>query len=194
MPEELTPEVWKGRLKARGHLVPAEDGLAVWPSPDTVVTVALEADPTLRTEYRGRYFLCEPEPEHILNVVGCPEPHRGRWTELLLRQPYDFLAGPGSWLLARLARFRRVVTWTAKEGCPRLLDGPLAEELASCLLAVVGSWEDSYLADEDARELYLAHHHEKIVVSVPYADVRREMLREFAGEGWVFEDVSGYGE
>src|SRR5207248_10943185 len=82
----------------------------------TVIWVAVEPDEALLREWRQRFFLCEPDPEQVLRVLGCPEPHRERWLQLVDGQPpghwRDFLAGPGSWLLSRLARFRGVIAWS----------------------------------------------------------------------------------
>jgi hypothetical protein len=52
---------------------------------------------------------------------------------------------------------------------------------------------DCYLADADAKEVYLAHGHDKVVVSIPDEEARKLLLEEFAGASWVFTDVSGYG-
>src|SRR5690349_18297447 len=112
MPELLRLDAWRRQLEARGHRVlnPSREtltGFALCPDPDTVVTVANESDPTLYPQYRKRFFLCEPEPEQVFRVLGCPEPYRTWWLELVAEQPpsywKDFLAGPGSCLLSRLA-------------------------------------------------------------------------------------------
>jgi hypothetical protein len=237
MSEGPTPGVWCARLEARGHGV-IDDGQSVtgftlWPDAATIITVAVEPDPTLYRQFRQRFFLCEPEPEQVFRVMGCPEAHRGRWLEVVSRQPpgywRDFLAGPGSWLLSRLARFRRVVTWSDRglpwdaldcpihrswgmevpaaatffapsngpeASRPRLLcveDGRFADAVAACILfASSASNRDCYLADADAAEVYLAHHHEKVVISIPDAGTRGILLRELEEAGWLFRDVSGY--
>jgi len=90
--------------------------------------VAVEPDVTLKPLYRQRFFLCDPEPEQVFRVTGCLEQYQTRWTELLSQQPpsywKDFLAGPGSWLLSRLTRFRQIVAWSG-HGLPwDLLDCP----------------------------------------------------------------------
>lgn len=238
MRQDLTLSGWRARLMSQGHLVtdprqPTPTGFTLWPDPDTIVTVAVEPDPTLRRKYRQRFFACEPEPEQVFRVTGCPEPHRGCWLELVSRQPpgcwRDFLAGPGSWTLSRLARYRAVVFWTeaglewddldnttyrewgmavplgaapffaAPEGAashsPRLVpvsDWRFADTVAACFLVASVGWHDCYLADEEGTEVYLAHHHEKVVVSVPAAGTRVELVRELAGASWLFTDVSGY--
>jgi hypothetical protein len=119
MPENVTLAGWRSLLEARGHpLRETESGFTVWPGPDAIVTVAVEPDATFYPQYRQRFFLCEPDPEQVFRVLGCPEPHRTRWLGLVSRQPpgywQDFLAGPGAWLLVRLARCRRVVAWSER--------------------------------------------------------------------------------
>jgi hypothetical protein len=42
-------------------------------------------------------------------------------------------------------------------------------------------------------EVYLAHHHDKVVVSVPDGREREELVQRLARESWLFTDVSGYG-
>ena len=238
MQEELTLDAWCGRLQACGHRVREPSGepetaFILWPDADTVVTVAVEPDGTLYRQYRERFFLCEPEPEHVFRVMGCPELHRTRWLEQVVRQPagywQDFLAGPGSWLLSRLARFPKVVVWgvqglswdqldcsihrgwgmevpAAAAGFfaatagpdalrPRLL--PVRDErfvavLAACLLFASVGLRDCYLADAEAAEVYLAHHHDKVAISIPDTAVRKKLLRELAEAAWLFTDVSGY--
>jgi hypothetical protein len=41
-------------------------------------------------------------------------------------------------------------------------------------------------------EVYLAHHHDEVVVSVPGEGARGELLRGLTGASGVFTDVSGY--
>jgi hypothetical protein len=164
--------------------------------------------------------------------MDCPRPHRDRWVELLAVQSEgywrDFLAGPGSWLLSRLARFHEVVAW-ADRGLPWDLldrtinqdwgvvtpveamrffaaDGPeasvprrlsvdeerFADAVAACVLFASVGYRDCYLADNDAADVYLVHHHEKVVVSLPDGGAREELLNELRGAPWLFNDVSGY--
>lgn len=37
-----------------------------------------------------------------------------------------------------------------------------------------------------------AHHHDKVVVSIPDVEVRDVVVQEFPEAAWLFEDVSGY--
>jgi hypothetical protein len=121
MAEGLTLAAWRTRLEAREHNIfepawPTVTGFTLYPDADSVITVGVEADPTLYRQYRQRFFVVEPEPEQVFRVSVCPEPYRGRWLDLVACQPpgywQDFLAGPGSWLLSRLSRFGQVVVWS----------------------------------------------------------------------------------
>ncbi len=238
MRQDLTLDGWRLRLVGQGHRItepwqPTPTGVTLWPDPDTIVTVAVEEDVTLKKEYRQRFFVCDPGPEQVFRVTGCPEPHRGRWLELVSRQPpsywRDFLAGPGSWVLSRLARVRAVVYW-AEAGLswdgldnathrdwgvdvpseavaffaapgepdthrPRLVpvqDRRFADVVAACFLLASVGLRDCYLADEGGAEVYLAHHHDKVVLSVPAAGTRAELVQELASASWLFTDLSGY--
>jgi hypothetical protein len=236
--DPLTHGTWRTRLEERGHrlIEPEEDsvtGFTLRWDPDSIVTVAVEPDGTLRREYRERFFLCELEPEQVFRAVGCPERHQVRWLELVSEQPpgywQDFLAGPGSWLLSRLSRFREVVVWSEK-GLPwNGLDDPIhknwgmvipagathffgetarpqshfphlisvhdrqfADALAACMLFASPGMRDCYLADAAATEVYLAHHHEKVVIFIPDAQARRKLLQKLEENSWLFTDVSGF--
>ena len=238
MSEPLTFAAWRARLEGRGQPVKDPEwetvaGFTLWTNPDTVITVGVEPDGTLYPHFRQRFFVCDLEPERIFRVMDCPEPHLRRWLELVLRQPpgywQDFMVGPGSWLLSRLARFDEVVAWADRglawnsldcsthrswgmeipgeaasffdptEGPessrPRILpvhDARFPDAVAACVLfASVGS-HDCYLADASGAEVYLAHHHDEVFVSIPDAQVREDLLAELKVASWVFTDVSGY--
>jgi hypothetical protein len=123
----LTLDVWKARLEHQGQrfIKPEWEtvtGFTLWPDASTVlITVTVDVDQPQYPHGRERFFLCVTEPEKVFRGVSCPKLHQERWRELVSRQPpgywQDFLAGPGSWLLARLARFQRVVAW-ADRGLP----------------------------------------------------------------------------
>ena len=108
---------WKTLLKAQGHAlrVDSPTAIALDLDPEKIITVALEAHVMMYPEWRQRYFIC-PDPEQVLPSLSCAEPHRLRWNELISQQTMsywrDFLAGPGSWLLTRLAQFEQVVFWS----------------------------------------------------------------------------------
>jgi len=57
---------------------------------------------------------------------------------------------------------------------------------------VGGGTYDFFLSDAAGREVYQMHHHDKVVVSIPDARARRELLTELSGQADVFEDCSGY--
>jgi hypothetical protein len=79
---------------------------------------------------------------------------------------------------------------------PRLLhveDGRFADAVAACVLFASVGMRDCHLADESGREVYRAHHHDKIVASIPSPPAREALLRELEEAGWLFRDASGYG-
>jgi hypothetical protein len=134
MSEAHSLTAWQIRLRRQGHqFLPSADapatGFRLCPSPESIITVAVEADVVLRAPYRQRFFECALEPEPILRAIGCPKLHRNRWLEHVTEQPerywHDFLAGPGSWLLARLARFPEVIFWAEGGLSWERLDDPL---------------------------------------------------------------------
>ncbi len=234
----LALEIWRSRLECSSHRLtePAEGdvaGFRLWPNPDIGITVAFYEDVTLKIPYRQRFFLCEAEPEPVFRAMGCPEPHRARWLELLSQQRpgywWDFLAGPGAWLLTRLTRFREVVAWSNRglpwdmlagpcsrdyglvvpteaspffeptdgpeASQPRLLevqDERFADAVTACVLFASVYMQDCYLASVDAAEVYLAHHHDKIVISIPDPVIRGQVLQEIIEAPWLFDDVSGF--
>lgn len=116
----------KDRLSGAGHAFPKRtDGITgatdVWPEPHLIVTVGLYLDPTLKPEYRERYFVCllesqdNPAPvlqydpafalaESFCAVVEQSPPRSG------------FMDGPFRWLLQRLQRFRQLLLWPANRG------------------------------------------------------------------------------
>ena len=51
---------------------------------------------------------------------------------------------------------------------------------------------DFYLSDESGKEVYLLHHHDKIVISIPNSVSRDELMAELDGLDELFEDCSGY--
>src|SRR5262249_41665012 len=107
------------RLSEQGHALrchPNSPAAAadVWPTPDTIVTVAVDPDETLKLAYRDRYFVCR------CDAAGSPVAERD--PTLALPDPLagvagtgpaepDFLAGPVRWLVGRLWRFPRVLFW-----------------------------------------------------------------------------------
>ena len=121
MAKMFSLDFWRAQLEAQGHFVAAWNtvtGFSVRFPQETIITVAVYADEAWDKAYRSRYFVCEPEAEEVFAVVNCPAPHRDRWLKIVSHQPpsdwRDYLAGPGSWMLARLARFKEVVFWSEK--------------------------------------------------------------------------------
>lgn len=75
----------------------------------------------------------------------------------------------------------------------RLRDERFADVVAACLLFASVGMLDCFLACGEGAEVYLAHHHDEVVVSVPDPKAREALLRELAEAPWLFTDVSGYG-
>jgi hypothetical protein len=127
----------RDRLIGAGHEVPngtaeAAGETDVWPSPHTIVTVGLHLDPTLKPEYRQRYFAC------LLESQDNPVPVLQYDTAFAIPEPFHsaaqqsptagrFMGGPFQWLLHRLLRFRQVILWPAT-GSPRFGRLVLSEE------------------------------------------------------------------
>jgi hypothetical protein len=65
-------------------------------------------------------------------------------------------------------------------------DERFADALAACLLFASEAFCDCYLTDKTGAEVYLAHHHDEIIVSVPNADAREELLNELRSAPEVF--------
>jgi hypothetical protein len=82
------------------------------------------------------------------------------------------------------------------EACqPRLLavdDGRFADAVAACLLFASVGMQDCYLADAGAAVVYLAYHHDQIVVSIPDVSARENLLKQLQDAAWLFADVSGF--
>ena len=64
--------------------------------------------------------------------------------------------------------------------------------MAACFLFASVGLRDCYLADAEGSEVYLAHHHDKVVVSIPDAVAWKALVQEITDAAWLFEDVSGY--
>src|SRR5262245_34790363 len=115
------------RLARSGHeLGDALDGsdrtATVRQRPDTIVTVGLNLDPTLKPAYRERYFGCllESEQNPVPALLAHPDfaiPSALPIAADLENTANPFMAGPWRWLLRRLLRFREVLLWPAmREG------------------------------------------------------------------------------
>jgi hypothetical protein len=226
-------------LRGRGHTFwseePAEAPLDVWPPPETIITIGLDPDGTLKPAYRQRYFACvrnADEEPLFLHASGfaLEEP----FATAAVNEPGNnyFAMGPVHWLLARVRRFERVLLWPKgglrgddglgfltviggerTDNAPhvaRWLARHAAEpaRVGAVLLGLsdlddcqalweaanlVGVWSyDFFLSDAAAREVYLLHHHDKVVISIPDARARRELLEDLARQDKLLEDCSGY--
>lgn len=234
----ITTEDLRSRLLQAGQPVPGddqEDGAPtdVWPTTETIVTVAVNLDPTLKPAYRERYFACyvdsEDNPSPLLRddpAFALPRTLR----EAAAGSPSElrFLEGPFRWLARRMTRFSSVLLWPARSepavGGPfmqtRLLEelpllrerlesasSNLAEVGAVLLLPereadgailgeaarhVAGSFSDFSVSDPECREVYLLHHHDKVVASVPDVTSRQQLIDELASLPDLFADCSGY--
>lgn len=126
MRSTITATELRDRLTRAGHALPtpideAPGAADACPRPETIVTVGLDLDPTLRPAYRDRYFACLLEsPENPVPVLqydaafALTEPFRN----VAGKQPPagDFMGGPFRWLLHRLLRFRHVLLWPSSRG------------------------------------------------------------------------------
>jgi len=231
----VTPEELHQRLVNHGHPVRSHGNSPtvvtdVRPLAETVVTVAVEPDGTLKPAYRERYFACRCD---ATDFPVAPNEPKLALPETLARVAGEestqscFLAGPVRWLVSRLARFPRLLLWPDGEyrssdgnglvhpelvsELPRLrarLDnvGPIGQPIGALVLhldwhedaavfwevatLVGGSHENFYVADVGATQVYLMHHHDKVVASVPDQHIRRLMLEELASLSHSFEDWS----
>jgi hypothetical protein len=141
-----TDELLRRLIKARHHL-PGEDPSAyltdVWSTPDKIVTVALHLDPTLKEEYRQRYFACLLEsPRHPVPIIQY-EPTfslREVFRQLAGERPMlgAFLDGPFRWLLHRLRAYDEILLWPAGRG--QCSGGAFEKALASETLPKLSQW------------------------------------------------------
>jgi len=227
-------------LRDRGHTFwsrdPAAAPVDVSPSPEMAITVALEADATLKPAYRQRYFVT------VQNEDG--EPPLLHDSAFALQEPVAtaaaleptnnyFTTGPLRWLLVRIKRFEQVLLWPkggfhGPDGLGYLVRGPggvridpaphlvrwferhtrehmqigaavlSLSELCDCQVLweaahLVGlSCYDFFVSDTAGHEVYQLHHRDKVIVSIPDARSRWELLKGLAGCDKLFEDWSGY--
>src|SRR5262245_15599630 len=83
------PEL-RRRLRRSGHDVRdsesgTTDGINVFPRPGRIITVGLEADPTLYKQYRQRFFTSSTDAELLLERMACVGQFVSRWLEILAR-------------------------------------------------------------------------------------------------------------
>jgi hypothetical protein len=143
----ITATELRERLLRSGHYSEGlPNGVAAGPdlwSPDTIVTIALGLDPTLRRPYRERYFACllESEANPVAILQFDPEfALPGPFETIAAEQPVaeGFMTGPFRWLLSRLSRHHHLLLWPSRRAqesgnseyasgeclndCPRLRD------------------------------------------------------------------------
>ena len=116
----ITADELRGRLVRAGHPAPDDEethcATDVWPTPEAIVTVAMNLDPTLMPAYRQRYFACylksaeEPVPA-IRDAPAFALPELSR--EVATESPAEdcFLHGPFRWFLRRIQCFNSVLFW-----------------------------------------------------------------------------------
>jgi hypothetical protein len=224
------------RLLNQGHDFYSNDNSSipmtrVRSTPDTIVTVAVDPDATLKPEYRERYFACFRDEEDNLVAEHVPSLALvGPLAQAAKENPSlsEFALGPVRWLLTRLAIFPTILLWpdsqyrsdndgfipaTIRDELRRLslraetftssqqglgavsLDLNCLEDAAIFWEAarLVGYGSDNvYVAAETGSEVYLMHHHDKVVVSIPDQHTRWLVLEELAELSDVFDDWSGY--
>jgi hypothetical protein len=133
----MTTDELRHRITQAGHFACDDEetacGTDVCPTPETIVTVGMNLDPTLMPAYRQRYYACclksEEDPVPALQEepsFALPALFREA-AESPAKDP--FLGGPCRWLLRRIARFDSALLWPA---CPESDSGGAFAQ--ACLL------------------------------------------------------------
>jgi hypothetical protein len=114
----LTKPALHALLRDRGHRFwsedPAEAPVDVWPSPETIVTVGLDAYATLKPAYRQRYYACvRNEEDEPLLVHDQAFALQGPFATAAEREPGNnyFEKGPLRWLLVRIRQLEQLLLW-----------------------------------------------------------------------------------
>lgn len=109
------------RLIAAGQpledTVSADAPAVVWPTPETIISVALNLDPTLMPAYRDSYFACLVNSERTPAIRDDPAfalDERFRRIDEGRTFVSGFLDGPFRWLLPRLIGFQEILLWPEK--------------------------------------------------------------------------------
>jgi hypothetical protein len=228
----------KIRLRRAGHRIigtsPGRLRVAISPTAETIITLAVESDPVVRNEYRDRFFISRPEPEAVIASAGAADYVADKWIEILLnmREPWQcaILAGPIAWVIGRLSLYTRIIMWSLSDECASAIEsdidrltfrhvsimkraGPvlrgsvsddgsafvLSGDLlllcdvvaASCLLSCDSS-VDHFFADDECREVYMIHRHGKVILSVPDANLRCDILLSLRRDPGIYDDISDY--
>jgi hypothetical protein len=115
----LSPAELHDRLIAAGQPLEEDSGnpsTTVRDSPETIITVALNLDPTLMPSYRGRYFACllyseENRTPAIRDDPDFALPERFRRFDEGRIPACGLSGGPFRWLLPRLVAARKILVW-----------------------------------------------------------------------------------
>ena len=214
----LSPVELHDRLVAAGHPLDTAGGASfatvVQSSPETIVTIASNLDPTLMPAYRGNYFAC------LLKIGRGPDagplamtppdsPARGRFRRIDEGRTsgYGFLDGPFRWLLRRLIGSGEILLWPEDRtagtapgpvpGTGRARSSSTSDEtraVAPCGRSPSVSrteFRNAFVSDPACTEVARLHHHDKIVLSIPDEARRRAVLGELR-DCESLEDCSNY--
>jgi hypothetical protein len=119
-PTFLSPAELHDRLVAAGQPLEEDDsgGLStvVEQTPETIISVALNLDPTLMPAYRGRFFACllrseEDRTPALRDDPAFALPERFQRIDEGRASIFGFLDGPFRWLLPRLIAAREILVW-----------------------------------------------------------------------------------
>lgn len=117
-------------------------GFEVWPSPDRIVTVALNLDPFQAPDYRDRYFATLVDDDHFPLLQHAPNfnlPESfGEAAAQKRRSHGAFMAGPFRWLVHRLMRLPRWLLWP--EDRIRTLEGFVRDHWALDEMPKLRDW------------------------------------------------------
>jgi len=158
----VTVSELRRRLASQGHSTwsPPNSqtiGLDPLPTPDTIVTVAVDPDGTLKEAYGDRYFTCVRLPDDSLvaerePALALPDPFA---RVAISSAPNEFAGGPVRWLLTRLVRFSRVLLWPDQQYRPPDGSGLIRPNVLAGLPELRARLDRTPLADEPAGALVL---------------------------------------
>jgi hypothetical protein len=233
----LSREELRRRLQQQGHSTWLDvevqgNTTDILPSPDIIITIALDTDATLRTACRERYYVCAKDE--------CGEPLLYQDARFILPSCFlsasaleppsgDFMLGPMPWLFVRLVQLSKILLWPNDKY--RQLDGSwcfqyweqdqvqliqqrfrsakhnssstgamildLEEPVDSHIVWQVANYvarssRDFFVSDLECREVYVLHHHDQVVISIPDSLRRDSLIHELNQQSHVLTDLSGY--
>jgi hypothetical protein len=123
-------------------------------------------------------------------------PHLLLWPENQIRSPDQFMRD--HWVLEEMPRLKG---WLSREPSVPPTAGALildpsgasdCQVLWEAAEQVEQSFYNYYVSDPDGAEVYLLHHHSKVIVSIPDECERRRLLNAIADYPDLLEDCSGY--